>query len=179
MSSKESDNIHQTESIINDLDGRITNYLTKISRENLTDYQIAELNQDLQIIKNFERMGDISVNLLEFYEMVKDDKNNFSDVAIEEINSMYNTFFEMFEIMIDIYQNKNFIRFEELNDFENIIDQIEYDSRLRHFTRISDNSCDNAVASSVFCDILGNLERMADHCCNIAKYVIGTNNTNN
>ena len=34
------------------------------------------------------------------------------------------------------------------------------------------NVCTNGVASSVYCDILGNLERMSDHCCNIGRCAI-------
>ncbi len=174
--SKDSDEIRQSETLINDLDHRVTNFLTKISREELTDNENAEINQDLQIVKNFERMGDISINLLEFFEMVKEDKTGFSEVALEEINSMFNIYFEMFEITMDIYKNKNYDRYDQLLEFEDVIDQIEYDSRNRHFSRMSDNLCNNAIAGSVFCDILGNLERMGDHCCNIAKYVLARKN---
>ena len=34
---------------------------------------------------------------------------------------------------------------------------------------MSKNQCESSVAASIYCDILGTLERMGDHCCNIAK----------
>ena len=55
---------------------------------------------------------------------------------------------------------------------ENKMDQMEYDARLRHFQRMAKNECPSSVAASVYCDILGTLERMADHACNIAKSAV-------
>lgn len=47
------------------------------------------------IIKNYERIGDLSLNLYEFYEMIYDDKT-FSQ-AINELLEIYNLFEKMFE----------------------------------------------------------------------------------
>ena len=52
------------------------------------------------------------------------------------------------------------------------MDRMEVDARRHHFRRMANNECVSPVASSVYCDILGTLERMADHACNIAKSAI-------
>ena len=57
---------------------RITQYLMQISKENLSDKEMADLNLKLQVIKNLERIGDLTVNLVEFFEMVSEDQSSFS-----------------------------------------------------------------------------------------------------
>lgn len=44
-----------------------------------------------------KRIGDLSLNLYEFYEMIYDDKETFSQEAINELLEIYNLFEKMFE----------------------------------------------------------------------------------
>ena len=59
-----------------------------------------------------------------------------------------------------------------LNQFEDSMDAMEVKARTGHFARMQHNECQSPVAGSVYCDILGTLERMGDHCCNIAKITL-------
>ena len=52
---------------------------------------------------------------------------------------------------------------------------MELKFRDTHFQRMAFKQCTSPVAESVYCDILGTMERMGDHCCNIAKAVITRN----
>jgi len=56
-----------------------------------------------------------------------------------------------------------------LRDNEEKLDAMEYDFRQLHFKRVRDKECTSTVAGSVYCDILGTLERMGDHTINIAR----------
>jgi phosphate:Na+ symporter len=49
------------------------------------------------------------------------------------------------------------------------MDAMEAEARQAHYTRMVNGECKSHVASSVYCDILSTIERMADHCCNTAK----------
>ncbi|MEG0176763.1 Na/Pi cotransporter family protein [Anaerorhabdus sp.] len=170
-SGEELENIHQAESLINSMDRKIVDYLLLISKEELTESDFKEYNLNLQVVKNLERIGDLTVNLVEFYEMVKDDRSNFTKEAVTELNSMYELFYHMLNSAKDIYVEKDYARYEALLEDENYMDLLEYESRQRHFERMRDGKCSSMVSGSVYCDILSNMERMADHCCNIAKAV--------
>ncbi len=169
--SEDYEQIQQGESMINGLDRKITNYLLLIAKENLTDKEGFENNLHLQVVKNFERIGDLSVNVSEFLMMIKDERSEFTPEAMEELNGMFNLFFHMFNSAIDIYMTKNYSKYTALQEDENYMDLLEFEARQNHFKRMGKGECSGQVAGSVYCDILSNLERMADHCCNVAKAV--------
>lgn len=169
ITSEDKDLILQSESLINQLDKKITDYLMIISKEALTEHDMIEQNIHLQIIKNLERIGDLSINLVEFFEMVYEEREIFSDDARTEINDMFSLLDHMLVKSLSIVNHRNYASYTSLLEDENQMDLLEYTYRQNHFKRMSDSVCVAAVAGSVFCDILGTLERMADHCCNIAK----------
>ncbi|MEG0659854.1 MAG: Na/Pi cotransporter family protein [Anaerorhabdus sp.] len=169
--SEDKENILQAEGIINGLDHKIVDYLLLISKEELNESDFQEYSLNLQVVKNLERIGDLTVNLSEFYEMVKEDKSNFTKEAVEELKAMYELFYHMLNSTMEIYTTKDYAKFEALLEDENYMDLLEYESRQRHFERMRDGKCSSMISGSVYCDILSNMERMADHCCNIAKAV--------
>lgn len=172
---EDKEHILQTEALINSLDKKITKYLMIISKENLTDHDIQEYNLNLEVIKNYERIGDLSVNLVEFFEMVRDDRSEFTENAKGDVEQMFGLFMHMFHTSSKIYITKDYSLYQPLMEDENYMDLLEYEARQRHFERMAKDLCSSAVASSVYCDILGNIERMADHCCNIARCVVEQN----
>ena len=60
----------------------------------------------LEIIKNLERLGDLSMNLSEFYKMVQEDRSELTSFAMADINGMYDKFKEMYAKAIAVYRNK-------------------------------------------------------------------------
>lgn len=168
-SMEESDVIRQAETLINSIDKKITDYIMLISQEELNDQDLIDQNLNLSVIKNLERIGDLSVNLLEFYEMIFDAREVLTEHATNDINEMYQLFYTMLEQAMTIYRTKDIELFKELTINEDKLDALEFAARQGHFERMSNQLCTTAIASSVYCDILGNLERMGDHCNNIAK----------
>ena len=63
----------------------------EISHNNLSEHDTDVFISNLQVIKNIERVGDLTMNLTEFYELVIEDKGTFTDSAIHDINEMYKT----------------------------------------------------------------------------------------
>lgn len=163
---------HQAESVINSLDTKITAFLMKVSQENLNDADMTELNVQLQVIKNLERIGDLSINLSEFFEMVFEDRADFSKLAKDDILAMFDLLEHMLNRCIQIYKERDYSIYSSLLEDENYMDLLEYKARQKHFERMARNECSTTVGGSVYCDILGNLERMADHTCNIARCAI-------
>ncbi len=170
--------ILQTESLINNLDKKITDYLMVISKEPLSDHEMAELNLHLQIIKNLERIGDLTINLVEFFEMVHEERSEFSKDAQEDVLQMFELFKHMLHRSIQIYEHRDYSLYSSLMEDENYMDLLEYKARQKHFERMAKQECTTVIGGSVYCDILGNLERMGDHTCNIAKCAVEAGNGN-
>ncbi len=163
------ENVTQAEQVINDLDTKITNYLIEISKQELSDSEMKQYTANLQIVKNLERIGDLSTNLAEFFEMVFEAKETFSDIAKEEISLMSDKLLDMIHLSIMTFVDESENAYIMLRDNEEKLDAMEYDFRQLHFKRVRDKECTSTVAGSVYCDILGTLERMGDHTVNIAR----------
>jgi len=172
--------LDRNEALINDIDKKITNYLIKISvTPNLTQQDSLDVRLNLDTSKNLERIGDLAINLAEFYQMVFREKNgSFTNQAMHEINKMYDKFIDMFDLSAEILVTKSKATYEVLKRMEDSMDELEYKARQNHFERMSRDECGSAIAASVYCDIIGTLERMGDHCCNIAKSAIEANTIN-
>lgn len=168
----EKDILSQNENLINSLDSKITGYLMKISTDNMTEQDASDVNMHLQVVKSLERLGDLAVNLVEFEEMVKEDKGQFSEHAMEDIENMFAVLSRMLNISMEIYNSRNLFLYKQLMEEENMMDQLETVAREGHFERMKAGICDNGVAGSVLADVVGTLERMGDHCVNIAKATI-------
>lgn len=164
------DILNRNEAMINKFDKKITEYLIQVSvQPNLTEQDIMDVRLNLETTKNFERLGDLATNLAEFYNMVYSEEQEFSEAAMTDMNAMYDQFTDMFDDAVEIFVTKNQITYGRLLGMEDHMDSLEYESRERHFERMSNHTCTSPVAESVYCDILGTLERMGDHCCNIAR----------
>lgn len=159
----------QYEDAINSLDSKITSYLMEISHNNLSEHDTDVFISNLQVIKNIERVGDLTMNLTEFYELVIEDKGTFTDSAIHDINEMYKTVLEMNELALLYYEEPQEKYLKLINDKENYLDLIEEKARQRHFKRMTEEVCVSGVAASIFVDILATLERIGDHIHNITK----------
>lgn len=166
--------IEQSESLINGYDAILTRYLVDVGASGkMTVHDAKEQRLQLDIVKNLERIGDLSMNLKEFFEMIHNDsKHTLSASAVYEINRMYEQLQEMLDTSMEIYRTKNDAAFERMKELENGMDNLELRARNEHFTRMANGKCASPVASSVYCDILGNLERMGDHCWNIARGIM-------
>lgn len=170
---EDKDVLTQSESLINNFDKKLTDYLVSIqTNSSLTPDDMEDVRLNLEVIKNLERMGDLSMNLTEFFEMVFEDGGTFTNEAVTDVNRMFDMFLHMYSRCLEIYRTHDRTLYASLMQDEEAIDKLEFTSRQEHFVRMSKQQCSSAIAASVYCDILGNLERMGDHCCNIARAAI-------
>lgn len=164
--------VMQLESIINSLDTKITDYLLLIAKENLSETDLEEYTTNLQVVKNLERIGDLSTNLIEFYELIFDAKEELSQAAIDDVIQMHDLVLHMLNRALRIYHEKDFSLHNSILEDENYLDLLEYKARQKHFNRMASDECRAEVGGSIFVDILGTIERIGDHACNISKNAV-------
>nr|AFK29744.1 putative Na/Pi-cotransporter family protein [uncultured bacterium] len=165
------DVVMQLEEMINQLDHDITKYLLQIVKRSERDSMAEDYTSNLEIVKNLERMSDLATNLVEFYKLMFDAKEELSEQAIQDLDTMYLLLINMIERSISMLKNKDTKGYTKLKADEDYLDLIEVKYREKHFRRMADNICNTKVGSSVYIDILGILERIGDHTINIAEYV--------
>ncbi|MDO5302062.1 MAG: Na/Pi cotransporter family protein [Tissierellia bacterium] len=163
------DEVNQLEDIINSLDTKIEGYLLKISKQNLTEELANEYSSNLQVQKNFERIGDLLQNLVEYYEMIFDADEEFSEEPMTELMAIYELLLHMYTNGVDVFHNGDHHLFEVMREDENNLNHMEYQLRASHFRRMTEHHEETTVATSLYVDILGTLERIGDHAFNIAR----------
>ena len=164
------DVIHQLEEIVNSMDADLTRYLLEIAKQSGSSGDIAEdFSSSLDVVKNIERIGDISVNIAEFYEKIYENREEFSSEAIEDLQTMYHLVFDMLKRSFKIFTTANENDIPQLLQDEEYMDLIEEKYREKHFRRMAEGICDGQISSSVYVDILGSMERIGDHAVNIVE----------
>ncbi|WZU02609.1 hypothetical protein MGH68_06830 [Erysipelothrix sp. D19-032] len=76
----------------------------------------------LEIIKNYERMSDLSTNLVELYQLAFDNREDFSSEAIRDLDTMYQLLDDMLRRSLKIFKTEDISRFEKLSKDEEYLD---------------------------------------------------------
>ncbi|MBR2578298.1 MAG: Na/Pi cotransporter family protein [Erysipelotrichaceae bacterium] len=167
---EDKENIDKNEAVINNFDQKITDYLIRLSlKPNLTLQDTADVRFHLDVIKNFERVGDLAINITEFFTMIYEKKEELSMDAGNEVKRMFEKLVDMFDLSAEVFATRDLTAYRLLQKMENELDDMEDEFRHNHFERMKTEICKAPIAESVYCDILGTLERMGDHCCNVGK----------
>ena len=164
--------VSQIEETINGYDKKIQDYLIVVAQEHLNNDDAHHYMSTMQIIKNLERISDLCCNLTEFFEMANDAKEEFSDIAKSEIKEMLSTVHTMMNKSIECYDTNSVDLYHDNKKLEDKIDLLEDTARKGHIRRMQAGDCDGKVTSSIYVDIVGIIERMGDHACNISRYTI-------
>lgn len=160
--------IDQGEEVINTYDSKLTNYLIATGDiGTMGNQDIHEQRKQLEVIKNYERVGDLATNLKEFFQMIEEDKHDISREAKEEVLRMYAQLESMLDCCTQYFEYGREEDYAMLCQLEEGMDAMAQNSRFAHFERMEKGKCKAQVAESVYCDILENLERMGDHCFNV------------
>lgn len=164
------DIVMSLEELVNELDTQLTAYLLKIARSHPGGEDIAEqFTKQLEIVKNYERISDLATNLVEFYALMFDVKESFTTDALSDLDQMYELLIGSIQKSLEVFSLEDASGYDIVLDEEEKMDALEVTSRERHFDRMAREVCQTKVASSIFVDVLGIIERMADHSMNVAR----------
>ena len=94
----------------------------------------------------------------------------FSAKALEELDSAFCLIGQMVQDSIAALTTEDPKLVNNIMEMEERIDLLEDDLRASHLDRLSQGLCDPR-ATVVFLEILHTMERIADHCKNIADFV--------
>lgn len=169
--------IREAEDKTDHLEDIIGSYLVKLSAKQLNEGEGATASMLLKAIGDFERISDHAVNILESAEEMGEKKIVFSDVAKAEMNSLANATLEIVDISYNAFINGNVDNAILVEPLEQVIDRMKELLRTRHIDRLRVGDC-GIEMGFVWNDLITNLERVADHCSNIAGCVIDLKDRN-
>lgn len=164
--------LNDNEEAIDRMEDRLNAYLVKITECELTDYENRRVTELLHLTSEFERIGDYSMNLIENAEKLHDLDVTFSDSALRELGVISDAVQEIIGMAVDTVRHNDIGLAFKVEPLEETVDFLNETLKARHIERLKNGEC--VVESGVnFLDLLINLERISDHCSNIAVYVIG------
>ena len=149
-------------------------YLTKLaSTSDLPERESRQVTMLLHLIGDFERISDHAVNLVESAEEIKDKKVVFSNEANRELSIMYGAVDEILTLATDSFTKQDLHAASLVEPLEQVVDYLRDEIKLQHILRLQKSEC-SIEHGFVLADILTNLERVADHCSNIAGLILET-----
>ena len=148
-------------------------YLIKLSSKSLSDSDSEEATALLKVIGDFERMGDHAVNILESAEEMHQKKLGFSPSAKEDLEVMVKAIKEITSLTLEAFTKNDRDVAAKVEPLEQVIDALKEEIRTRHIMRMRRGEC-SPEAGFVLSDIITNLERVSDHCSNVAVCVMDT-----
>ncbi len=161
----------QLEKEVNRKDREITDYLSKISTNTLSDEESTRHAALLDAIRDIERIGDHFENIVEFVDFQISSNIKLTREAQQELNSMFDlTIITVKQAMVALDKQDREVAIAVLQK-EDQIDRMERSLRKTHLIRLNEGKCTGS-AGIVFVDIISNLERIGDHAVNIAQLIL-------
>jgi len=146
-------------------------YLVKLSSQNLSADDSTEAAKILFLIGEFERIADYAMNITRSAQELYDKKWEFSRQAKKELSVMVSAVNEVVELAIQAFTENNLKLAAKVEPLEEVIDDLKSTLKKQHVIRLQNNECTIGLGF-VFSDLLTVLERISDHCSNIAGCVI-------
>ena len=131
----------------------------------------------LKAIGDFERISDHAVNIIESAEEMQEKGIVFSEGAEAEMEALSNATTEIVDMSYLSFINEDAEKATLVEPLEQVIDRMKELLRTRHIDRLRMSEC-SIEAGFVWSDLLTNMERVSDHCSNIAGCVIDTKQQN-
>lgn len=165
--------VEKKEQELDHMDDQLSTALVQLSAHELRAEDSHEVFQLLHTIGDFERMGDHAMNLAESAQELYGTGLQFTDLAKEELSSLFSALQEIMELAITAFDQNDDQIARHIEPLEEVIDELTQEIRNRHIRRLQNGSCDIQMGM-ILTDVLTNCERMSDHCSNIGLCVINS-----
>ncbi len=152
---------------------KLGSYLVKLSSLNISDDNSAEAAMLLKSIGDFERISDHGVNILESVEELRNKNIAFSDSAKQELQTLLSAVREILDLTLAAFTENDTSAVISISPLEQVIDDLKDRLRTAHILRLQQGDC-TIDAGFIWADLLTDLERVSDHCSNIAIGILDT-----
>ena len=148
-------------------------YLVRLSDCALSPAESRENALLLHLIGDFERIGDHAVNLKEAAEELREKRIQFSEEAAAELDVLMRAVRDLLDAAIGAFAEGDTARARRVEPLEQVVDDLTKELKSRHIDRLRGGKC-TIELGFVLADAAANLERVADHCSNVAAALIET-----
>ncbi len=165
------DAIKAEEDKVDKYEDTLGTYLVKVSAQELTEADSHEVTKLMHIIGDFERISDHAVNIAGTAQEMAEKKVSFSEKAQKEVSIMISAVEEIMDAALGAFCYGDTKKAFHVEPLEEVIDALNAKIKKRHVARLQRGEC-TIELGFVLNDLLNNLERVSDHCSNVAGCVI-------
>ena len=156
------DKILKTEEKINFINKGVARYLIKMSSLSLSKSDEKLVGTLHHVISDIERIGDHAENFIEQAVEMRENDIVFSEEALSELESMYRRVRGMFDLSLEVFENRDTSKLKQVSDDESDIDMLKKLLGNNHIMRLNNGNC-TVESGTYFYAVTSALERVADH----------------
>ena len=149
----------------------IGTYLIKVSAKKLGRDESEEVTALLKIIGDYERISDHAVNILESAEELRNNNFTLSEDSLKEYEILMGAVSEVLNLSKNAFKEKSTDLAYKVEPLEQVIDELKEQLRTSQILRMKTLESSTEIGF-IWSDLLTNLERVSDHCSNIAGCII-------
>lgn len=158
---------------------KIGTYLVDLSSKNtLSESESKDVSKMLKIMGDLERIADHAINIGQASRELRDKNLSLSEDAIKEMDNMLSAVKECVNLSLLAFEKDDLAIALKVPPLEEVIDELKAELRANHIDRVKRRQC-SIEAGFIWSDLLTNLERVGDHCNNIATEIIDDLNYDN
>lgn len=158
---------------------KIGTYLVDLSSKNtLSESESKDVSKMLKIMGDLERIADHAINIGQTSRELRDKNLSLSEDAIKEMDNMLSAVKECVDLSLLAFEKDDLAIALKVPPLEEVIDELKAELRANHIDRVKRRQC-SIEAGFIWSDLLTNLERVGDHCNNIATEIIDDLNYDN
>ena len=160
----------ETENQINALNKYITQFLIKLSAQEISEIDEKKVSSFYHVTSDIERIGDYAENITEYAQQMMEAQVTFSEHAVEEIREMDLHLTELYKNVELTFENHNLNYMAIVAREEQATDELCEKMQKSHIRRTNEGRCTPEVGA-VYLQLAVNMERIGDHMNNIANSV--------
>ena len=162
LDSSKSEKVKDIQEEVNFLVEEITRFLIKLSGYDLSGRDERVVSNLHYIISDFERIADLSSNIMRYTSNAESKNLAFSDAIIAEIKDMFDAIGSMDGYTMDDFIKRSNEHKREIDALEDEVDELRSRNLENHYQRMNKGEC-NPESGGIYVNTVNNLERAADH----------------
>lgn len=168
---KKVNEVIEIESMIDKYEDVLGSYLVKLSSKNISTADSKSMSIILHSISDFERISDHAMEIVKAAEKINSKEMEFTSKAKLEIKTLCKAVKDVCDLTIDCFCKNDNIKAKHVEPLEEVIDTLSKKIKKNHIKRLKKGKC-TIKMGIILEDILADLERISDHCSNVAVEMI-------
>ena len=163
--------VEQMEADADRYEDSLGSYLVKLTGQELTQRQNDDVSKFLHTLTDFERISDHALNIAQSAAEIHEKKVEFSQQAQHELSVVKAATRAVVELTCKAFIENDLSLALKVEPLEERIDQLCNEVKIRHVERLQHGQC-TIRSGFVLNDLLTGMERVGDHCSNVAVAMI-------